>query len=68
MRMLLAGALCLLLAGAVCGCGKKEDAPEKVTAPINNSDPRAATAPSATFDESPGALAARMSGKGLKGK
>jgi hypothetical protein len=63
-------ALVLLLVGALAftGCSKQEEeAPQPITANIDNTSPDAKNAPAAPMDESPGALAARMGGgRGLK--
>src|SRR5690349_8741475 len=38
--------------------GKEEESPQKITANIDNNDPRASSAPGAPTDETPAALAA----------
>jgi hypothetical protein len=50
---------------AVPGCsGSADEAPPKITAPVDNNAPGAANAPSAELGESPGELAKRMGGQG----
>jgi len=49
------------------GCSQKvDDQPQPITASINNNAPEAKNAPAMETGESPGALAARMGGRGLR--